>query len=175
MAMSLAEPTETIPPIKVLKIQELKMLDLGLTDVIAAGPDGTIVAGGRFKDHMSIYRRKENGKYTKDKEELKLPPLNSLNAPFVLDIAMTRDGNYIVARNGYVEMYHNREVTIFYISTGNFLFSFGPHFRLVEEHPTCVTVLPNGCIVVGDTVKKAVIVHSPQGKKKENNNHRRRS
>ena len=168
MAMSLAESTEAIPPIKVLKIQKLEKAYV--TDVIAAGPDGTIAAGGRFQDHLSIYRQQQNGKYKKDTRELKLPGLNRLNANFALDLAMSIDGECIIARNGYVEIYHEKVTEIFYRSCVNFLY-FGPYFGQVEdpvlEYPTCVSVLPNGCIVVGDTVKKAVIVHNPRGKKKK--------
>ncbi|XP_072023985.1 uncharacterized protein [Amphiura filiformis] len=128
------------------------------TNIIATGADGAILVGGLYQSDVCIYTKQENGKYKKKAQNLTLRQGGRVQ---VCDMTMSIDGKYIIARDGYVEVYSNDytfECTMYTSPNKNsFLLFF-----------ISVTLLPNGNIVIGDQKGHAVIIYDPYGKKLRN-------
>ena len=142
--------------IQIERIQQLKQPQN--MKIIAAGKDGTVLLGGWFNNYVCIYTKQNNEKYQENESLLLKPgPLKSGLVPFwACDMAMSEDGKYIIARDGYVEVY-SKEYTferIMYTS---------PKIEERRLVLICVTLLPNGNIVLGDYNQCALVVHNPQG------------
>ncbi len=137
--------------IELEKIQQFQRSDT--TDIIATGADGVILAGGFYQNYVCTYIRQRNGRYKKNTKNLTLRP----GEP-VIDMTRTYDGKYIIAREGHVEVYgsDNTFERILYTS---------PRRAQSRFVFTCVTLLPNGNIVIGDHAQCAIVVFDPYGKK----------
>ena len=131
--------------------------------VVATGNNGTLLACELFpwNEGVRIYELR-NGTVNKSRHQIKLRNLgiwdwitNGLERRYVCDIAMTVDGNYIVARSGIVEIY-----------SSTFRFE-----RILYKWPykydttgwISVGVFPDGRIILCDSGRRVLVTKSCNG------------